>query len=557
MFGLMRHYRCSSSKEERIRYRQQYCGVCKSLGRLYGQHTRFLLNRDLVFLSEVLTELSTASFPADAPWNRPFSRIDNCFKLPGRQDEIPPSFQIAATYNVLMSRYKVEDNIADTQKGMSLLWRSVAIGFSRAFNKAMLQAESWAYPLDEVTWWMEEQRRRETKQLPPEDAELALHYFAEPSAHTSGLSMKQAALIIERPDKADQMYALGYCFGKLIYLLDALEDCDEDYEKQQFNALRAAYRLIDKEMPAVCRQDLSRLSRSLEKELQDALSALQLPEQKFEHFKVRLARNLRRKLVGESCSPRAKCDNARQAVEKMKLPEKWRYAKDLSRKLAFSHPTASMLAASKAYLSFLTLFVCIFSTPQQVLGYVVTQLETNAVNSSDCISLVFLLSWISLALGMAFRRPKSLKLTKQSFETLKKDGVPEEILASLELLRGREFSNQDEFLQAIHNIIGEQTVPYQSAFLKHAGKPRRKFRDVDGSDDSCNWGPNRNSDCICCCDCCNCITCFPESCDSGGGNGGCDCGDCGGGDGCDCGSCGDCGDGCSGCDCGGCDCDCG
>ena len=405
MFGLMKYCRCASSKEDRDRYRQHYCGVCKSLGKLYGQHTRFLLNRDLVFLSEVLTELSPQEFPSEAPWNRPISRIGNCLKLPKRRDDIPLSFQIAAAYNVLMSRFKLEDNVADTRKAVSLLWKSVGFGFSRAFKKSSQQAEEWDYPLEEVNWWMEEQRRREANQNPPEDAEAALSYFAEPSAHSSGLSMQQAAATIERPDKADQMYELGYRFGKLIYFLDALEDFDEDYEKQQFNAIRAAYRIIDRELPAACRQEISRLCRSLEKETQAALLALKLSGRQEAHFRQRLARNMNRKLGREACSSRAKCDSVRQVVEKMTLRGKWRYAKELSGKLAFSRANASNFALSKAYFSFLALFVCIFSTPQQVLGSVVTRLETNAANGPDCFSLAFLLSWLSLTFLKSTAQP--------------------------------------------------------------------------------------------------------------------------------------------------------
>ena len=491
MFGLMKYYCCSSSKEERARYRQQYCGVCKTLGKLYGQQARFLLNRDLVFLSEVLTEFFPEKFPSDASWNRPLARLDNCFKLPKQQDDIPLSFQVAAAYNVLMSRFKLEDNIDDAHKPVSWLWKSVNVGFSRAFGKAAQQVKAWDYPLDKVNWWMAEQRRREADQSPPQEAGQALDYFAEPSAHTSGLSMKQAAVIIQRADKAEQMYALGYYFGKLIYLLDALEDFDEDTEKEQFNALRAAYRLVGEDLPSACLQEIRTLSRSLEWELQNAISSLEIPERKESLFRQRLARNLTRKLDREVCSPRAKCDSIRPLVRKMTLREKWRYAKEFSRKCALSQTAASPFALSKAYITFLAIFACILSTPQQVLGYVTVQLETNAAKGSDCFSFVFLFSWLSLAVGIAFRRPKALKLTAQADNS--------------------------------------------------GNRPH--------CCDCCDC-----LDCLNCCDCLNCreygdCSGGSEGCncaDCGGGEG-CDCGDCGdcgdGCSGCDCGGC-DCDCGC-------------
>jgi hypothetical protein len=49
MFGLMRRAK-----------RLPYCGTCKTLGTLYGQRSRLLLNHDTVFLAELLMEQSGA-----------------------------------------------------------------------------------------------------------------------------------------------------------------------------------------------------------------------------------------------------------------------------------------------------------------------------------------------------------------------------------------------------------------------------------------------------------------------------------------------------------------
>jgi hypothetical protein len=85
MFGLMKYYRCSSSEDERDHYKLHYCGVCKTLGTLYGQKTRFLLNRDLVFLSELLAEISGKS---PDTWNCPALHVRNCFRLPKHNEDI-------------------------------------------------------------------------------------------------------------------------------------------------------------------------------------------------------------------------------------------------------------------------------------------------------------------------------------------------------------------------------------------------------------------------------------------------------------------------------------
>ena len=62
MFGLMK-------RAERL----AYCGSCKTIGALYGQRARLLLNHDMVFLAELLT---------DQPEWGPAHRSFNCMAMP-------------------------------------------------------------------------------------------------------------------------------------------------------------------------------------------------------------------------------------------------------------------------------------------------------------------------------------------------------------------------------------------------------------------------------------------------------------------------------------------
>ena len=58
MFGLMRVKKCGMSEAEKHFRRLHYCGTCKTIGSLYGQKSRLLLNHDTVFLAEILSSLS-------------------------------------------------------------------------------------------------------------------------------------------------------------------------------------------------------------------------------------------------------------------------------------------------------------------------------------------------------------------------------------------------------------------------------------------------------------------------------------------------------------------
>ncbi len=78
MFGLMRAKTCKMTTEQKHFRRLHYCGTCKTLGSLYGQKTRILLNYDTVFLSEILSALSGEKIET---WANAFQSY-NCLSLP-------------------------------------------------------------------------------------------------------------------------------------------------------------------------------------------------------------------------------------------------------------------------------------------------------------------------------------------------------------------------------------------------------------------------------------------------------------------------------------------
>jgi hypothetical protein len=47
------------------------------------------------------------------------------------------------------------------------------------------------------------------------------------------------------------MYAVGYNLGKIVYIPDAWEDFQKDFKKGNFNAIAAAYQIRDAELDKV------------------------------------------------------------------------------------------------------------------------------------------------------------------------------------------------------------------------------------------------------------------------------------------------------------------
>jgi hypothetical protein len=81
MFGLIKHHQLD--RQHYDHFKKNYCGTCKTIGKLYGQKERLLLNNDIVFLSELLAELN------NDPTELNHITINSCFTLPKHADQIP------------------------------------------------------------------------------------------------------------------------------------------------------------------------------------------------------------------------------------------------------------------------------------------------------------------------------------------------------------------------------------------------------------------------------------------------------------------------------------
>jgi len=208
MFGLMRRAQ-----------RLPYCGTCKTLGSLYGQRSRLLLNHDTVFLAELLMEQS-----GQPEWSRAY-RSFNCLTLPKSETAMPLALQYAATAAVTIAHFHIADHQVDSGR---LLWRMAARYFSPTYRRAAARLRQWNFPLDEMTGILATQTAREAR------AESVAH-VAEPTATATAMIFSHGARLVGREDLAGSMHRLGHSFGYLVYVLDAFEDRERDRESGDFN----------------------------------------------------------------------------------------------------------------------------------------------------------------------------------------------------------------------------------------------------------------------------------------------------------------------------------
>ena len=275
MFGLMKSCGCNRTADQREMRRLHYCGTCKTMGRLYGQRSRVLLNHDAVFLGELLSALA----PSPAEFSAAYvSR--NCMAIPAAAD-LPWALQYAATANVALADLKLQDKVADSG---SRLARLAGKAYASPFRRAAALLASWKFPTEELAGLTAMQTAREQEQPP------SIERLCEPTARATRLIFAHGVRRMgAAPEVVAGMEELGYAFGEVAYLVDAIKDREEDAKKGEFNALAATGTTPDQ---------ATTLLKAKQAEMIAALKALPLDDERKAMFVGRVRSNLSPILMG-------------------------------------------------------------------------------------------------------------------------------------------------------------------------------------------------------------------------------------------------------------------
>lgn len=228
MFGLMKNTGCLKAGQPDW-YRLHYCGTCKSIGRLYGQRSRMLLNFDSVFLAEILSVIQEAD---TEQWDEKLY-AHNCFSMP-EAEALPTSLQYAADMNLILVELKVRDNAQDD---VQFVWKMAQRFLKKPLARVQDRMAVWNIDPQVLLEHQAADAHRETLAPTTDNPQALLDWHAAPSAAITGYLFAKGVEAIERPAWRDTVYELGYAFGELIYGLDAWKDIEKDELEAAFNPL--------------------------------------------------------------------------------------------------------------------------------------------------------------------------------------------------------------------------------------------------------------------------------------------------------------------------------
>lgn len=223
MFGYILPEKPEMKIKEFELFRAYYCGVCKSIGRRYGQLKRFLLNYDSTFLAVLI---------ASAAGEQPSAGKERCIAHPVVKRHIVKRSGIvdyASDINILLAYYNLEDNRRDEgslSSGAALVLLRRAHGkLKRIYPEKCRIIESR----------LEELHRLESQGCPSMD--MAAEPFARLMEEVTAYGPLCADEKIEKV-----LRWIGYNLGKWIYILDAYDDLEKDIRRKSYNPLVNQYK---------------------------------------------------------------------------------------------------------------------------------------------------------------------------------------------------------------------------------------------------------------------------------------------------------------------------
>ena len=230
VFGIAKPCRHELTPELRRQYRAHMCGLCLALRDGHGQPARAVTNVDAIGLS-VLAE---AQRPA------PLDRVDvGPCPLRGMQPASvvaahEPAVAHAAAVSLLAAAVKIRDHAVDRDGPVGRV-PATSVRIARRLDGAGRRRAAVA-GFDPETF----DRAVDRSAVVERRHGLRFEDWSAPTEAAMADAARHTGVVAGRPENDEALAELGAMFGRLTYLLDAVEDEADDQAAGRFNALVAA-----------------------------------------------------------------------------------------------------------------------------------------------------------------------------------------------------------------------------------------------------------------------------------------------------------------------------
>lgn len=207
-------------------YRAHYCGLCKAIGERCGETMRFLTNYDVTFLSLLVRGVRG---------DKANIKSEGCILSPLKKKPVLKNdalLERIVDVNTLLAHYKCVDDVND----------------DRSFSKKFIDGA------------VIKRHYRRAEKRESELAALMARYFKEQSelekanepsvdkvAHPFGVILKETVKSLSGESYTDSLGELSYHLGRFVYILDAIDDVESDFKKEEYNPFLVGYHYESRE----------------------------------------------------------------------------------------------------------------------------------------------------------------------------------------------------------------------------------------------------------------------------------------------------------------------
>lgn len=236
MFGYVRPLQDDMKDEEYDLYRSVYCGLCRNLGERYGQAARLGLNYDYVFLAMLLSESETVTCDYKRCIVKPVKKHSYCHS--------DAALDMAADINVILTYWNLMDDGADEKFFGAASARAAALLMRSAYKKAADNLPEFVSAVRENLERLAELEREGCTSL-------------DKTADTFASVMRAAALGISDTARRRVLEQVFYHTGRLAYVLDAVDDLEDDFSSGKYNPLIGRFGLREGKLDDDMKHQLS------------------------------------------------------------------------------------------------------------------------------------------------------------------------------------------------------------------------------------------------------------------------------------------------------------
>lgn len=222
MFGYVRADKPEMRLREYEYYRGVYCGLCRALGKCGGQCARMTLSYDFAFMALVRMAIEESS---------PTFKARRCAAHPTKKRPMAETnavLEFCAASSILLSYHKIKDDISD-EKGSKKLRACIV----KPFFEGMKRKPSKKY------LQLEERLVNRLADLSEYEKTAAEPSVDRPAEIFGSLLSDIMAEGLDR-GRGKIARKIGKHIGKWIYIMDAIDDYEEDVKRGRFNPIATA-----------------------------------------------------------------------------------------------------------------------------------------------------------------------------------------------------------------------------------------------------------------------------------------------------------------------------